>query len=163
MATAPSNRRWIWFFAVLALLAVAAVTIPIVYNMRRQLTREKLEAAIQLWAEKGPASYDLRYVVERPNTEPERYRAVVRDKKVLRAYRNDREMEPRLWSHQDMRGRYWDIQQFLEEDAKPGKPRAYAVAQFGKEDGRLIHYVRSVTGTRERLEISVSVTEVSGE
>jgi len=60
----PKNRGWIWFFVVLTLLGVAAVGINLAYNLREQITPEQVQAARQLWEEKGPKNYDLVYTKE---------------------------------------------------------------------------------------------------
>jgi hypothetical protein len=49
------------------------------------------------------------------------------------------------------------IDGFLKEDAKPGSPRAYMVATFDSSDGHLIKLVRRVMGTKQRLEINVTL------
>ncbi len=164
MTTPKPSRRWIWFFAVVGLLAVAGITINLVYNIRQQLTPEQLRQARERWEETGPRSYNLRYLVRKPDTEPEQYEAEVRNGRVVAARLNGRLLEVRLWGHHDMRGRYADIQRFLEEDAKPGKPRVFAKAQFDAKTGQLLHYVRAVSATRERVQIDVQeltpITEV---
>ena len=155
MTTLKPSRRWIWFFAVVGLLAVAAVTINLVYNLRQQLTPEQLQQARALWEEKGPRSYNLRYQVRSSDGEPEVFQSEVRDGRVVWARLNGRLLEPRLWHYHDMRGRFADIQRFLDEDARPGKPRVFAKAQFDAKTGQLIHYVRAVSATRERVQIDV--------
>ncbi len=164
MDPSRKNRSWIWFFVVVGLLAAIAVTVLIVYNLGQQLRPEQLEAAMQLWAEKGPKSYNLSYSIKRNHDPPETYHAEIRKSRVSSASRNGTPLEPRLWPYQDMRALFWDVQRFLEEDAKPGKPRAFARAVFSAQDGGLQYYVRSVSGTRERIEIKVtSLTPVDDE
>ena len=55
------DRSWVWFFAVLAALGIAAILIPLVYNVRQQLTPEQVAAARECWRADGPASYVLDY------------------------------------------------------------------------------------------------------
>lgn len=155
MTSPPNDRRWIWFFAVVVVLAIAGITIPIVFNLRQQLKREDLEAAMNLWAENGPTSYNLRYVVKKPNQEPEEYHAEVRNGKVQAAYLNGRPLSPKVWAEHDMPARFRDIKGFLDEDSQPGKSRVFVRAQFDPTNGRLRHYIRSVMGTRQRVEIEV--------
>lgn len=163
--TAPShNRRWVWFFAVLVILAGAGVTIPIVFNLRQQLTRADLDAAIQRWKEHGPRSYNLRYVVKKGADEKDVYLAEIRNGRVVVAYHNGRRLDAEKSYWHDMEHRFSDIQGFMDEDAKPGKPAVFVKAQFDAKDGRLIHYVRSVKGTRQRVEIDVQeLTPVASE
>ena len=51
--TRPRNRRWIWFFAAVATLATAGVSLEVWFNLRQQLTPEQLRQARARWAEKG--------------------------------------------------------------------------------------------------------------
>lgn len=154
MPVPSKNRRWLWFFGVLVILAVAAVTIPIVYNLRQQLKPGELERAMALWKEHGPSSYNLRYTVKKPNSEEE-YHAEIRSGRVRAAYVNGRLLSPRMWEYHDMPSLFQNIKGFLNEDAKPGKPRVFTTAQFSADDGRLKRYVRSVTATREHVVIEV--------
>jgi hypothetical protein len=43
----------------------------------------------------------------------------------------------------------------LSEDAEPGRPRVFAKADFDREDGHVLRYIRSVRSTRERIEVNV--------
>lgn len=155
MSIPPQGRRWVWFFAILVLLAGAGVTIPIVYNLRQQLTPDQLDGAVARWREHGPRSYNFRYVVKRSQSEPETYYAEVRGGRVVRASVNGRPLPPENRHYHDMEHRFSDIRGFLNEDTKTGKPRVFVTAQFDAKDGRLIRYVRSVTSTRTRVEIDV--------
>src|ERR1700756_5332481 len=58
------SRGWIWFFAVLVVLTVAATAFLWIYNVRQQLTPEELAAAHKLWEQKRPANYVLTYTKE---------------------------------------------------------------------------------------------------
>ncbi len=151
------NRRWIWFFAVLTLLAIAGVTIPIVFNLRQQLTREQLQAAKDRWAEKGPKSYHLRYVVKRPDGEPDVYTSEVRDGRVVAATHNGRPLNEDQRRYRDMRHLFSDIEAFLKCDEEPGRPRAFNKAEFDATTGQLLRYVRAVSSTRQRVQIDVQV------
>ena len=57
------SRAWIAFFAVLTVLAVAGVTLPIVYNLGQQLTPAELAAARARWDAAGPTDYDLTFSI----------------------------------------------------------------------------------------------------
>lgn len=157
MTEPTPNRRWIWFFALVTLLALAGVTIPIVYNLRQQLTRAQLQDAMDRWDEKGPKSYNLRYVVKKSNTEPEVFTSEVRAGKVIAAALNGRPLDEPQRRYRDMRHLFSDMQQFLNCDLEPGKPRPFATAHFDATTGHLLRYVRAVRGTRERVEIDVQV------
>src|SRR5262245_59451196 len=84
--TTPPRRplRWVGFFAVLAVLAGAGVTLPIVYNLGLQLRPEQLEAARQTWRERGPADYDLTFTITYDREKlGERHIVLVRGGKVV--------------------------------------------------------------------------------
>ena len=54
MTEPRKNRGWVWFFVVLAVLAVAAVVGNWSYNLSQQLTPDQLRAAEELWKKNGP-------------------------------------------------------------------------------------------------------------
>jgi hypothetical protein len=172
------SHRWIWFFVVVVGLTVAAVAILWIYNLKQQLTPEKLAAAWKQWKEKGPANYDMKYQVkynEEENTVT--YTVRVRHGEVEYAEPDDRPLEKKQ-GYYGMPALFSFIKRFLEMDepglmirleesgrtvikrlpvvdAKPRSPRTFTVATFDADDGHLIHYVRRVMGTTERVEITV--------
>src|SRR5262245_43962052 len=48
-----------WFFLGLLLLGTIAIVVPIVYNLKQQLTPEQLAEARERWRRHGPDNYDL--------------------------------------------------------------------------------------------------------
>jgi hypothetical protein len=158
------NRNWLWFFAALAVLAVAAVAINWTYNARQQLTPEKLQAATDLWAKSGPADYDL--VIEKAISSTasdgsemrDRIDVKVRDKKVTAATLNGRPLERRLWDEYDVPGWFGFVEEFLRIDTKPGARRTFRVAEFDPRTGQLLRFRRRVSGTHERQEIVLRLT-----
>ncbi|MBY0525729.1 MAG: hypothetical protein K2R98_20150 [Gemmataceae bacterium] len=164
MAARPRSRAWIWFFVVLAFLGAAAITIPTVYNMRQQLTREELDRVRALWKEKGPPNYVLEYVKERDNKK-ETYIVTVRNGKTMDVagpmfVAEDRKKED-LYRYYGMIALFNDIEGNLDRDAKPNAPRAFNRATFNPDDGHLIDYVRSVSKDKERVQITVKRFEVT--
>ena len=158
--TAPrANRGWIWYFAILALLTVAAVITLISFNVQQQLKPEKLVEARGLWNARGPASYDMVYTQK--GSVPGTFKVRVRDQKVMSVIRDGQPLEPRLYHYSDMPALFGFIEDFLRSDAEPGKPRTFTVASFDPNDGHLIHFVRRVMGGTERLEITVQLEPVS--
>jgi hypothetical protein len=153
------RRGWIWYFVVLVILAAAGVWIPIQYNRNQQLTREQLEAARALWKQNGPQDYDLHYTKQGDATGT--FDVQVRGGKVLRAELDGRELERRLYPTVDMPALFDDLERFLEMDSQPNRPRVFAVASFDRTDGHLMHYVRSVSALRQRVEITVEFRRVS--
>src|SRR4051794_36771150 len=153
----PRSRRWVWFFAVLLVLGVVAVTVPLVYNLKAQLTPEQLEAARTLWKENGPADYGLLYQ-ERIDAGPvETFRVEVRGDKVSVWRReggkekNLEELTPSQRQAYTVPGLFDRMERFLEEDRAASR-RNYVTAAFDARDGHPTHYVRRVSGTQERLE-----------
>jgi hypothetical protein len=59
-------------------------------------------------------------------------------------------VDPEAYS---MEGLFAALGRQLELDAKPGRPRVFAVGTFGKGDRRVLRYVRSCRALRERVEI----------
>jgi hypothetical protein len=158
-AVPPARRRgWIWYFVVLVVLAAVGIWIPIQYNRNQQLTRDQLEAARALWKLNGPQDYDLHYTKQGDATGT--FDVEVRGGKVVDAKLDGRELERRLCATVDMPALFDDIEQFLEMDSQPNRPRVFAVAAFDRADGHLIHYVRSVSALRQRVEITVEMRRV---
>lgn len=78
------TRSAVPFFALLAGLVAAGITLPIVYNVGQQLRPEQLAAARQRWAEAGPADYDLTFTVQYDRERlAERHVVLVRDRRVV--------------------------------------------------------------------------------
>jgi hypothetical protein len=46
------------------------------------------------------------------------------------------------------------IEEFLRLDTQPNSPRAFNRATFDANDGHVVHFVRSVMGTGQRVEIT---------
>jgi hypothetical protein len=163
-----SNRGWIWFFAVMIVLSVAAASITWMYNVRQQLTVAELNDAQKLWAEKGPADYDL-WIEKRVSgadsdgtATPEIIEAKIRRSKVLAATLDGRPLtEERLRDENDMPSWFGFIEAFLERDLKPGAPRTFRTAVFDPQTGALLHFTRRVSGTHERQEITIRVSPPS--
>lgn len=80
----PPPRRWLAFFAILALLSGVAVLLPIVYNRQQQLRPEQLVQARQRWQAVAPADYDLSFSVRVGRDPlPERHVVLVRGGRVV--------------------------------------------------------------------------------
>ena len=142
----PRSRRWVWYFAALAILAAAAVAIPIAYNLSRQLTPEQVSAARALWHAHGPRDYDLDYLEKRDAggaTAERAYHVEVRGGRVTAS-------EGGL----DMEGMFDGIESALREDAASGR-HPYASATFDKVDGHPLRYVRRDRAAGERVEWTV--------
>jgi hypothetical protein len=168
--SAPS-RRWVVFFVVLGLLGIAAMVIPIVYNLGQQLRPEQLAAARERWRRNAPADYDLKLLVhtthEGRETEDE-YLLAVRGGHP-RALGSNRELlyidpsaavllgpgplalppeDPRRYGVEALFGQ---MEEALRHDEASGG-RNYVTAKFDPDDGHPQRYVRRVRGTKERVE-----------
>jgi hypothetical protein len=176
------SRRWVWFFSLLAALAVAAVVIPIVYNLRQQLRPEQLAEARERWRQNGTSDYDLAFEVKY-DTDPraDEHIVQVRDGKVVSWVVNGEklvhapdgtlplqraEASPgseallEMWKRPDVEGLFNMMRKWLEEDAASGSRRNFATANFDSRDGHPLRYVHRVAGTRQRQEWNIKLTRV---
>jgi len=150
----PRSKRWIWFFIIVTMMGAAGVTAEIWSNLSQQLTPEKLAEARAVWKQKGPRDYDLDYEIKRednPDPAPrtgEKYTVHVKDGQGPRPGEHD------FGSMDDLFDR---IDQRLRADRESGGPQPFVKATFDPYDGHVIHYVRSVMKTRERLEVTVTL------
>ncbi len=159
------SYRWIWYFIVLAILTVTAITILVWYNLRQQLKMEDLEKAKSQWKRARPLNYDLYYT--KRGSASGAFAIAVRDGKVISVAldgreitQDDKPLDPSRYSRYDMTALMDDVETFLEKDSEPGRPRTYTVATFDPGDGHLIRYVRRVMGTSERIEIIVQLKKL---
>jgi hypothetical protein len=160
------NHNWIWFFVVLAVLGAGAVAINWAYNKRQQLTMAELTRNEEQWDKVGPADYDLtieKTIQSAAEDKPQQHRieVQVRQKKVVSARDEQGILPKRVWDEYDMSGWFGFIERFLQIDAAAGAPRAFCSAEFEPATGQLRHYIRSVSTTRERQELTLRLTPVS--
>jgi hypothetical protein len=161
MASSRKRRSWIWFFLVLAVLGVLAIAIPLWFNLSQQLTAEELANNQQLWRDKRPLDYDLNYTQQ--GGAPERFVVHVRQGRVESVTSEGLPLEPGSYPFSDMDSLYLYVANYMQRDEQPGSPRTFTSAGFAREDGHIVHYVRSVWRTRERLEITVDLRRVATE
>lgn len=149
--------RWVWFFVILAVLGLAAVVIQIRFNLAQQLKPEQLQAAHQLWQQNGPKNYRLQFtqissggkdifVAWVRNGE---VRAVVRKQDPSQPDTAGQRLQPEQYSFYGMDGLFGIIDDFLRLEV-----RTYMRATFDPQDGHVTHFVRRVSGTQERQEIT---------
>ncbi len=162
--TAASPRRWVWFFVLLALPLPFVITIPIWYNLRQQLDPERLAAARQRWREHGPRDYVVDYAVrheynpEPGGRTPERYAVTVRDGKARSVTgAGGRELTPGEYDFATMEELFDLIERQLREAAEEGGRRPFMIGVFGREDGHVARYRRSVVRTRELFEVEAKL------
>jgi hypothetical protein len=152
------SRTWVWFFVVLAVLAVTAIGVSAYYNSQQRVTAERLQAARALWDANGPRDYDLTLTKQGGATG--RFRVYVRNGKVVLATMDGRPVEARLYNTLDMPALFDDIQTFLEIDSKPNSPRTFTRGVFDPADGHVVQYVRRVTASQQRVQIDVELKRV---
>ena len=102
MSPRRRSRAWVGFFVALTLLAGAAVTLEVWYNVHQQLTPEALAAARRLWQAKGPADYDLKYLVSLQSREGERLTGRVHDGTLKNVTVNGEPLDPVLYAFHDL-------------------------------------------------------------
>jgi hypothetical protein len=154
------NRGWIWFFVILAVLAVAAAAILWIYNVNQQLTSEQFEAARKLWSEKGPRDYTL--TITKEGSAKGTYVATIRAGDVESVVEKvpggkDRLLEKRLYSYYDMTALFDDLQRFLEIKNDPNKGKVFLRAHFAPEDGHIEEYVYSNSTDRQPVRVVVQL------
>jgi len=172
MAKAPRSKNWIWFFGILAVLAAAALTLSLAFNLRQQLKLEDVVQAKKLWQSKGPADYVLEYtkILESRGSDKTTNQFVVTVRKgrtvavVLKQKSPglddaEQSLPARQYSYYGMDALFDDLEALLEQDAKPGRPRTFNRAIFDSQDGHLIHFTRSISAEGVRLEIRVTRLE----
>jgi hypothetical protein len=152
------SRRWVWVFVALGVLALLAVVIPLVYNLRQQFRPEQLAEARQKWSAHRPPSYRLEYTVHREGDPDETVVVEVRQGVVARAVRNGREVPAGEQARYGMEALFEMTERYYEEDHGPGGRRTFARAVFDERDGHLVQYVRRVSGSHERMEVDVRLT-----
>jgi hypothetical protein len=154
MPVGGSNRGWLWYFVLIALLAAAGVTWLIVFNRGQQLRRETLEAARQRWQQSGPANYRLVYTMKKDNQTPDHYVLRVRGGVAERGTLNGKPLPAEALDKLDMNGLFDLIEAHLRDKEQPGQERTFLRAQFDDADGHLTWYLRTPPGG-PRLEITV--------
>jgi hypothetical protein len=150
--------RWVWFFLVLGLLAVIAIIIPLWFNLSQQLRPEDVARARAVWEEKRPADYDLDYTLQ--GLTPERFTVQVRHGRTESVTGPDGPLPPGSCPFTDMDSLFRFVEANLTKDGERGSARTFTVAGFAPEDGHILHYVRSVLRTRERIEIDVKLRRI---
>ncbi len=146
----------VWFFIVLGLLGVTAVAIPLWFNLSQQLRPDDLARARALWEQKHPSDYDVAYTLTGLN--PAQFEVQVRGGRVRSVTDDHGPLKAGSYPFDDMDSLFRFIELYLAEDGQPDRPRTFVVAGFSPEDGHVLHYVRSVLRTRERIEVDVKLT-----
>jgi hypothetical protein len=156
------SKRWVWFFVIVGVMAAAGVAAEVWVNLSQQLTPEKLTAARQLWRDRGPRDYTLEYAVKREynpdpaGRAPDRYTVRVKGGKVESVTdAGGRSLKPGEYEFGSMDALFDAIDEQLKADIAAGGKRPFLRADFDPADGHVTYYRRSVTTTRELLEVVV--------
>lgn len=166
MATG-GNRNWLWFLVTLVFLAVLAIGINLLYNLRIQLVPEKLEAARAKWMAAGPTDYDLEIekILSAANSNGEvirdRIKVQIRQGKVIGGTINGEPLPERVFEQYTMPGWFDFVDSFVKRDLAPGAPRTFRSADFDDKTGQILRFRRRVTRTTERQEIAIQLTAPS--
>jgi hypothetical protein len=173
-------RRWVGFFLLLAAVATAAAVVPVVYNLRLQLTAEQVAQARARWRERAPRDYDLRCTEKRLRggaEEENEYVLLVRggamvalgvNGELLRLEGAGPALGPLARALPGDAGGPVGIEPLfdrmeaaLRQDAAEGR-RTYATATFDPQDGHPLRYVRRVRATGEREEWNCTLARPGG-
>jgi hypothetical protein len=156
------NKAWIWYFVFLVVASVGVAVFMICFNLAMQLKPEALHAARQLWNEKGPRNYKLKYTkLLNDNPTSETFVVIVRAGIVQEVLMNGKPLEPEQRPYYRMESHFNHIERFMDLDQKPGRPKVFVTAIFDDKTGALHRYVRRVMGTtRERVEMRFNLEEL---
>jgi hypothetical protein len=170
MSTAPRRKSyaWLWFFVLVFAASIGVAGFMIWFNLRLQLTPERLAEAMQHWKEHGPRDYVMTVSKRIGNADRvDTIVAKVRGGTVIEVRLNgeplrDQETDerfpaghPRL-QYYTMDHLLREIERFLELDER-AKWKAVNRALFDEESGALRWYLRSVRGTGEHVEETVKL------
>jgi hypothetical protein len=161
------NYGWLYFFIFVTVASVSVMIFMIWFNLRIQLKPEQLDEAHERWKANGPKNYDM--VCKKrlnDNGKEDKFEVEVRGGLVKRVRMNGSELEketgaetdPRIYHSMDQV--YRDITRFMDLDTKPGATRVYVIANFDPDTGAVRHYVRRVMGTRQRIEMTITLKTV---
>ncbi len=123
------------------------------------LTRESIEDARRLWRSSGLQDYDLQLEVHTAGGTVSLYDVSVRDGDVVRLRLDGLPTESRRPGDFSVPGLFETLEREAELAAEPNGPFSATGAQaimrvrFDEETGHLERYLRSVTGSRETMEI----------
>jgi Family of unknown function (DUF6174) len=170
-ATSPAPRKknnsWIWFFVFIVVASVGVAAIMIWFNVSIQLTPAALEAAKKRWQDANIQDYNLVYK-KRLNAEERAatFFVKVRGGKAQEVTMNGKPLQkedendpdPRPFHSMDSQFRY--LERFMELDQKPKAPKVYFVASFDPQTGAILHYIRSDSQKKQRVEMEFVLTPI---
>lgn len=162
---AVKRRTWLWFFAILGALTAVGSLLPRfigpMFHGLQPLTPEMMKAAQELWEQKGPRDYDLEY--QKKGSVGGKFSVRVRQGKVVSGMADGQPLEPRLYSYHTMTAILDDLERFLELSRKPGSRPTVLKAQFNAGTGHLVRYVYVVSGTDQKIELTVQLQPLAAD
>ncbi len=120
-----------------------------------------LFAAVEKWLADDPSRRDGFIDHESAATDSATYRVRVGDGERV-VTRDGHPVPPKLAASYLPEAQYEAILRRLEIDRQPDAGRVYCVATFDRTDGRLLRYVRSVSATRDRVQIQAAEPKPPG-
>src|SRR6187399_1111158 len=127
-----------------------------------ELTPRALDEAQDRWVASRTSNYRMVIETTSDRMEPSRYEITVRGKDIVKLERNGSPLQPEAGgSSYSVEGLFHTMDQEIDLKANPqrlGAPPGYAsypMATFDPTTGRLLHFQRSVGGTKNSLEIKV--------
>src|SRR5262249_3505867 len=108
------------------------------------------EARTQLWEGNLEANFTA------PPHATLKFAVRVRSRQVAGVSCNEQALAAELWRFYDMPALLAAIERRLELDRQPGGGRVFCIAAFDPQDGHLLRYVRSLSRTEEKVQITVS-------
>jgi hypothetical protein len=166
MSLPKKNHLWIWFFVFVIAASVALAGFMIWFNLRLQLTPEKLEAARQKWKEHGPKDYAMT-ITTKLGEHVDVYKVKVEGGKVMEVRLNGellRNQETDVvykpghakLQYYSMERQFVYLEGFLESDAKKNE-KNHLIAIFNEKTGALEFFTRSERATRMHVEQKVTL------
>lgn len=155
------QRRWLPWCLFGALVAGLATMVGLnVWNTRRLLTQDKLQAAQRLWQQAGVKDYDITISVTGRTSA--RYHLQVRDGEVATATQNDQPFLDANGKPDKRRAYYWTVAGLFEvletelaNAAKPDAPPCYSQVEFDPTDGHPRTFLRSSSGQTTLIEVNL--------
>lgn len=156
-----TKRRWPLWFLLFAIVAGVGTMVGLnLWNARYQLTKEKLEAARQLWAKAGIADYDITVTVTGRTSA--KYDLQVRKGQVTSARQNDKPFQDDKGVLDKRHADYWTVpglfdvlETELANAAKPDAPPCHTQVEFDPQDGHPLSFLRSSSGGTTAIKVEL--------
>ena len=158
-ATARNRPRRRFWILLIAILVVPLALVLVFRESTEPLTRESIENARRLWRSAGLQDYELQLEVRTAGGTLSRYDVSVRDGEVVQLRLNGLPAESRRPADFSVPGLFETLERESDLAGEANGPFSATGAQaimrvrFDENTGHLKRYLRSVTGSRETMEI----------